>query len=262
MFNAYQLLGTVTYLSTVGGATIVLDMPGCHYRTTQSGEIDCPVEKVIISKPEVGKHITFDGLMLHGAPADLYEEGSEDQSDDEDEDEDDYESESEGNGNPRVTFLVNIWLNHVPTQAAPLHADLASLMQPPLSRFAAESSGSGGDGSACSTFFQPCPSSSVKSVSVREEWAESEIHATNWSVELEDQTCVISVALPPASALEGCFQDGVHSVVVRQGDEGASVRSSAVHCSSSSSADSGGVDRQLSREHDSGVHAHKKHRTA
>ena len=123
---------------------------------------------MVVSRPAVGKHIKFDGRLLHAAPSDLLEEiddeeeSHESESDEEEEEEEGEEEEekysssacsnhgekeivrkvnldhqvvcsktspgSESDSDEstadtdsdhpkRVTFLVNIWLNHVPTQS-------------------------------------------------------------------------------------------------------------------------------------------------
>jgi hypothetical protein len=117
---------------------------------------------MIISRPVFGKHIKFDGRLLHAAPSDLLEEedsdaeneddgsGSEsDSSSDDDNDDnsgsvddnsindinisnvinkdettngrgndsDPEESDSDEGFPKRITFLVNIWLNHMPIQS-------------------------------------------------------------------------------------------------------------------------------------------------
>ena len=109
-------------------------------------------DKMIVSRPIIGKHIKFDGRLLHAAPCDLLEvadddnnpesTGDDDDNDEEDSDDDesnssDVSSESEKesrlnadkedasdndddddiNSPKRVTFLVNIWINHIPTQS-------------------------------------------------------------------------------------------------------------------------------------------------
>lgn len=111
-------------------------------------------DKMIVSRPLIGKHIKFDGRLLHAAPCDLLEvadddddpesTGVDDDKDEEDSDDDDEsnssdvssESEKESRLNAdseeasddddndddkncpkRVTFLVNIWINHIPMQS-------------------------------------------------------------------------------------------------------------------------------------------------
>lgn len=151
-------LATVTYLKDCGGPTIILNKIGTRWtKDDLSGKVD----DMIISKPIFGKHIKFDGRLLHAAPSDLMEEesnadseadesGSESNSDidsdigggnnssnsdliikindpdnsDEITDSkysnsDSEESESDEGFPKRITFLVNIWLNHIPIQSKP-----------------------------------------------------------------------------------------------------------------------------------------------
>jgi hypothetical protein len=105
---------------------------------------------MVVSRPLIGKHIKFDGRLLHAAPSDLLEELDDDDEDPEtnDEDEEDSdddkssvvsgesdsdssvhedkvedkgsdseESDDDADSSKRVTFLVNIWINHIPMQS-------------------------------------------------------------------------------------------------------------------------------------------------
>ncbi|KAJ0389301.1 hypothetical protein ATCC90586_011781 [Pythium insidiosum] len=131
--NLHPHIGTVTYLSDVGGPTIVLD----RVSPVQTGSDDCgagEIAKGYLSRPMLGKHISFDGRLLHGAPGDLA---------------DMFASEREVPAGPagaaaaavgskrkdvpsmarRVTFLVNVWLNHKPIESDPLpEEDLEKLV--------------------------------------------------------------------------------------------------------------------------------------
>jgi hypothetical protein len=105
--NLYPHLATVTYLTSRGGPTVILNNIGLQNSDdNHSG----PANEAVISKPVVGKHIKFDGRLLHAAPSNLISKVL-----------------SDGIELPkgvitsekskRVTFLVNIWLNHIPQQA-------------------------------------------------------------------------------------------------------------------------------------------------
>ena len=126
---------------------------------------------MIVSRPAVGKHIKFDGRLLHAAPSDLLEEIDDEEEEEEEEeseseeeeeeeeeeveeeedsksaysshdekeivrkvesdlkvlrpeniresesDSDESSADSDSDYPKRVTFLVNVWLNHVPTQS-------------------------------------------------------------------------------------------------------------------------------------------------
>jgi len=104
-------LSTVTYLTNVGGPTVVL---GCvsPMESDALGAIVGPINEAFISRPAAGKHISFDGRLLHGAPADA----------------DIWKNSAlaDVRKGSRVTFLVNVWLNHAPSSAEPLPADKAA----------------------------------------------------------------------------------------------------------------------------------------
>lgn len=217
----------MTYLSEVGGATVILDMPGRHYPTLSDGAVSCPLKKCVISRPAVGKHVTFDGLLLHGAPADLFEKESSSSSSDDDE-EDEEEDEDESLQSPRVTFLVNIWLNHVPTQAVPLLDDLASDMEKPRVT---------GDGVIEPVKFAPYPSNSTQSITLSTK--EEDLHRAQWDLQVQEEDCVIELTLPLKEQLEAPFAAGALTVILDQHEGSARVRSTRVAPISTSSGSGG-----------------------
>lgn len=82
------------------------------------GEIVGPISEAYISRPAPGKHISFDGRLLHGAPADadVWKLAA---------------PAAVGTAKAsRVTFLVNVWLNHVPSSAEPFPADRIAQLTP------------------------------------------------------------------------------------------------------------------------------------
>lgn len=117
-------LSTVTYL-TKGAPTVVFDgltVPTIarHGNGTPAGLSPSPeCTKVYVSYPKPGKHIAFDGRLLHGVLHDLLPQSfppgiipvgsSKDDA-------------------LRVTFLANIWLNHKPKDVTPLHHELVGLL--------------------------------------------------------------------------------------------------------------------------------------
>lgn len=102
--NVHPHLGTVTYLCAHGGPTVVLDHAGALTTAEPCDREDVP--RAWLSVPRLGKHMCFDGRHLHGAPADVADLcGIRDRG---------------SRARPRVTFLVNVWLNHRPEYAAPL----------------------------------------------------------------------------------------------------------------------------------------------
>jgi hypothetical protein len=104
--HIYPRLGTVTYITDAGGPTLVMDREG----TADSGEpLIGSIQSFSASKPMVGKHISFKGNLLHAAPSGL----DEDDEDSGDSDEEGSE-EADDTGVQRITFLVNIWVDHTP----------------------------------------------------------------------------------------------------------------------------------------------------
>ena len=180
----------MTYLTDLGGPTLILNKVGTRHATEcLSGTAD----EIIISRPMFGKHIKFDGRLLHAAPCDLLEledesfsdeqgdDSEEDSSDsdssstssdieipeptgqtyatadeitrrssngsgssegsfsdikskeekngDDDDDDDDDNDDDDAGFPKRITFLVNIWLNHIPIQSSEFPADRLCNMQ-------------------------------------------------------------------------------------------------------------------------------------
>ncbi|KAJ8908243.1 hypothetical protein NDN08_008334 [Rhodosorus marinus] len=104
--NIHPHLGTVTYLSDAGAPTFVVELKA----PTISGQDLCGAgfaEKAIVSFPKEGNHLCFDGRFLHCAPADLLplEEGRSE------------EPRKRKSKSKRISFLVNVWLNYVPSHA-------------------------------------------------------------------------------------------------------------------------------------------------
>lgn len=132
--NLYPHLATVTYLTNRGGPTVILNKIGCLYsQDCHSG----PASDIVVSKPVLGKHIKFDGRLLHAAPSNLISSEAPNESD---------EKSGKNPGivqfrsvekyadtlieSKRVTFLVNIWLNHVPIQAKSFPHDSLQYFSP------------------------------------------------------------------------------------------------------------------------------------
>eukprot|EP00927_Polykrikos_kofoidii_P010521 TRINITY_DN14441_c0_g1_i1.p1 TRINITY_DN14441_c0_g1~~TRINITY_DN14441_c0_g1_i1.p1 ORF type:complete len:457 (-),score=51.44 TRINITY_DN14441_c0_g1_i1:141-1511(-) len=107
--NLHPHLATVTYLTDVGAPTLVLDRrnpvkPKDVMRLAYGN-----IQQGMLSHPRVGKHVVFDGQLLHGT---VPEHGCQ-------------KSSSE-----RVTLLVNVWLNHRPYGCHRAPKSLASRLGP------------------------------------------------------------------------------------------------------------------------------------
>ena len=94
--NVHPAVSTVTYLGDTGAPTMVADKtPPVMYEELEA--FRGAIGNAVLSHPEAGKHLSFDGRMLHGAPRELAREGS----------------------GLRATFLVNVWLGHKPADVEP-----------------------------------------------------------------------------------------------------------------------------------------------
>ena len=111
-------LSTVTYLSEdVGNSTF--QQPTLIFYTTANDEVGSPINDAYMSFPRMGKHIAFDGSLLHGAPSQpslcTWQAGNQEFS---------FSNSHSGTESPlRVTFLVNIWINHHPIGVNVLNLD-------------------------------------------------------------------------------------------------------------------------------------------
>jgi hypothetical protein len=106
--GSFPSLSTVTYLtasSSNAAPTIVFD------HTYSQGEGDV-MNSMLVSRPKLGKHLLFDGTLLHGAPAHALLKATKTTDDDDDE------------PSIRVTFLVNVWKDRRPASVLPLDNDI------------------------------------------------------------------------------------------------------------------------------------------
>jgi hypothetical protein len=114
----HPMVSTVTYLTTPCAAapTVVLGRPS----PLLASESPCgSVPSATACWPALGRHLAFDGKLLHGALPDLTPSppppppptgGA---------------APAAAAGRKRVTFLVNVWLNHVPWGAEKLPKSIA-----------------------------------------------------------------------------------------------------------------------------------------
>ena len=116
-------ISTVTYLTDLGAPTMVVSrrvnpMTGQLVQESNDGE---GTEEGFVSWPKRGKHLSFDGRLLHAAPSDLMQDGmfEEQCSYDASSDMDDKTRKILARQHRRCTFLVNIWLNYKPFNVNP-----------------------------------------------------------------------------------------------------------------------------------------------
>ncbi len=110
--GSFPALSTVTYLTTapsMAAPTIIFD----HTYTQGEDEVMC---SMMVSRPRIGKHICFDGRLLHGAPyhPSLLSTNT--------------NHSDENYVSFRVTFLVNIWKNRRPASVHVLDDKIRSAL--------------------------------------------------------------------------------------------------------------------------------------
>jgi len=124
-------LATVTYLSDVGAPTLVLEKQSPAPGTDIIKELGGDVEKGWLSGPKFGKHIAFDGRLLHGAPATFFP-GFHDIKVEQGEPNAKRQKVEKNQDDPkRITFLVNVWLNHCPLDADLLDDEIVEQLKTP-----------------------------------------------------------------------------------------------------------------------------------
>ena len=119
----------MTYLGSRGAPTLILPVVGdgtARVCPRDAGEQvgEGGSRGAFVSHPREGKHLAFDGRLLHGAIDELthppparaeYANGA---SQDEDEDA----------AYTRVTLMVNVWVDHRPSRATRLPEEAAALL--------------------------------------------------------------------------------------------------------------------------------------
>ena len=129
-------VATITYLSDVGVPTLILDKRSPPPQDFDKSSLNGSIKKGWLSHPSFGKHVSFDGRLLHGAPGEYFPNTSTPKSNDDDVSEPQTKKQKveekvekvEGGElvGKRITFLVNIWLNHSTMDAVILDDDLVS----------------------------------------------------------------------------------------------------------------------------------------
>ena len=109
-------VATVTYLTESGPPTVVLDRVSPPPTDIES--LAGPVPRAWMSHPKLGRHLAFDGRLLHGAPSELMG--------------DEEPTKKKAKLEPRVTLLVNVWVNHCPLDAEPLDDYIVASLTSPV----------------------------------------------------------------------------------------------------------------------------------
>mmetsp|Transcript_7773 Transcript_7773/g.21681 ORF Transcript_7773/g.21681 Transcript_7773/m.21681 type:complete len:465 (+) Transcript_7773:78-1472(+) len=120
-------VATVTYLTATGAPTIVLDRRSPPPSDVEKKSLQGPVSKAWLSHPKLGKHIAFDGRLLHGAPATFFPSATPKRTEDEPPSK---RAKQQPACSQRITLLVNVWVNHCPMDAEPLDDEICQQLTP------------------------------------------------------------------------------------------------------------------------------------
>jgi hypothetical protein len=108
----FPSISTVTYLTE---QTVNKSQPTVILPATANDPIGMEIRECYLSYPVFGKHISFDGRLLHGAPANQQLRDWRGIS---------LQDSQGSHTKKRITFLVNIWLNHHPANIQPLSDEI------------------------------------------------------------------------------------------------------------------------------------------
>lgn len=132
-YTLHPRVATVTYLSDVGVPTLVVDKCSPPPSDEEKKSLNGSVNKAWLSHPCFGKHIAFDGRFLHGGPGEFFPSVDKKHIDDSKQKAKKLKVEKNTNepSVKRVTFMVNIWLNHCPLESEPLEYEVIDKLTTP-----------------------------------------------------------------------------------------------------------------------------------
>ena len=138
-YMIHPRVATVTYFTSVGVPTLILDKSSPPPNDTSKTSLNGHIPNGWLSYPQKGKHIAFDGRLLHGAPGAFfppYNNVLESENSDSQKRRklDNGHTETRTVEQKRVTFMVNIWLNHCPIDAELMDDELCQQMKTPWSQ--------------------------------------------------------------------------------------------------------------------------------
>lgn len=129
----FPSLSTVTYLTSQGSNLLnesnnnenkfLNPQPTVIFSTTCNDPIGTDIRDCYLSYPVFGKHVSFDGKLLHGAPSNSSLRNWRGEIP---------FTQTSYVSNKRVTFLVNIWLNHHPANVHPLPLNIIEKITPSI----------------------------------------------------------------------------------------------------------------------------------
>ncbi|KAL7526798.1 hypothetical protein ACHAXR_001660 [Thalassiosira sp. AJA248-18] len=132
-YHLHPRVATITYFSDSGVPTLILDKRSPPPSDQEKKSLDGSIHNAWLSHPCFGKHIAFDGRYLHGAPGEYFPSVAKKSINTNEPKAKKMKVEENYNklSGKRITFLVNIWLNHCPIESEPLDDELADKLTTP-----------------------------------------------------------------------------------------------------------------------------------
>jgi hypothetical protein len=130
-------LASVTYLTDFGSPTVVLDLQSPPPGDTEKKTLQKNIPTAWLSRPKIGKHMVFDGRLLHGAPSTFFPGMVTTTAAVSSSSDTDLPLRKKAKllrpppHKKRITLLVNIWLNHCPLDAEPLDDEVIEELKTP-----------------------------------------------------------------------------------------------------------------------------------
>jgi hypothetical protein len=126
--GSFPTLSTVTYLTDDSTTTALPPPPTVIFPHRYDENDQAAISNMIVSHPRRGKHLVFDGRLLHGAPSHyaLRPLSLDTTTTTTGEEEEKKASISE---QWRITFLVNVWIGHKPAGVHVLPAEIRDVLQ-------------------------------------------------------------------------------------------------------------------------------------
>jgi len=132
-YTLHPRVATITYLSDTGVPTLILDKRSPPPSDVEKKSLNGSIKNGWLSHPSFGKHVAFDGRFLHGGPGEYFPSVAK-KSMDHSEPKAKRAKIEENAGmlsGKRITFMVNIWLNHCPLESEPLDEDIIEKLTTP-----------------------------------------------------------------------------------------------------------------------------------
>ena len=136
-YMLHPRVATVTYLSSHGVPTFIMNKKSPVPSDVEKKSLNGSIDKGWLACPSMGKHIAFDGRLLHGAIGTFLSKSASTINNMDGEERgakrrkvgEDGEAKECDNISKRVTFMVNVWINHCPIDAELFDDEICSQMK-------------------------------------------------------------------------------------------------------------------------------------